>query len=99
MYQRWVKTLCYLDLTTDGHASFSKLVLATILITCIIQQNLNLGIVIALLSASFGKSTFVAFLKRSEIRASDAHVKQEISEKITQEIIDRRNTDRGFEPA
>lgn len=97
LFQWWTNALCYADLTTDNRPSFSKLVLLAILVTCIIRNCLSLGIVIALLSASFGKSTFVAFLKRSQIAASEQDI--HVTAQSRQEIIARRDPTLGIDPA
>lgn len=93
MLQRWVSILCYLDLTTGEKPSFSKLCCAAILVASIAQRNLSLGVVIALLSASFGRSMWTAFLVRWKGET------QEIVTEQRQEIIERRDPVLGAEPA
>ena len=84
--------LCYFDLTTGEQPSFSKFVCLTILVATIVQNRLTLGIVIALLAASFGRSMFLAFLARSNVQAV------ETASLVRQEIIERRDGQAGVEP-
>ncbi|MCC7196364.1 MAG: hypothetical protein IT356_12495 [Gemmatimonadaceae bacterium] len=93
LYQRWVALLCYVDMTTGEKPSFSKIVCAVILLAAVAQRSLTLGVIIALLAASFGRSVFVAFLHRAQISAEDTH------QTTRQEIIERRDTEAGVEPA
>ena len=93
MFNRWVQLLCFLDLTTGEKPSFSKFVCLAILVATIAQRNLTLGVIIALLAASFGRSVFLAFLNRSQVSATDATVTSR------QEIIDRRDAALGVEPS
>lgn len=92
MYLRWTQVLRFLDLTSEGHPSFSKFVCLAVLVASIAQRNLTLGIVIALLAASFGRSVFLAFLKRSTVQSSDVSVRER------REIVERRDPVMGVEP-
>jgi hypothetical protein len=91
MFERWARALCFLDLTTGNKPSFSKLVCLTILVATIWQGKLTLGIVIALLAASFGRSVFIAFLNRANIAANESHATTK------QEILERRVEGLGVE--
>ena len=93
MLARWTTLLCYLDLTTGDKPSFSKLLCLALFVVLSVQNKLTLGIVIALLAASFGRSVFLAFLNKSEIRANETR------EHRTIEIQDRRDAALGVEPA
>lgn len=95
MRARWIRWLGYLDLTSDGSPSFSKLVCLAILVTCIVRDCLTLGVVIALLAASFGRSVFLSFLSRSRVETSERVTR----EHRTVEITARRDQDLGLEPA
>ena len=63
--QRWTHWLAFADLTVDDHPSFSKFCVVAILVWAIATNSLTLGIVITILAASFGRSVFLAFLKRN----------------------------------
>lgn len=93
IYARWVQLLCYFDLTTAEKPSFSKFVCLAILLHGIATNNLTLGIIIAILAASFGRSVFLAFLHRSNVQAT------ETAATARQEIIERREASLGIEPA
>lgn len=71
IYRRWAAVLRFLDLTSNGHPSFSKFVCVAILVATIVQGRLTLGVVIALLAASFGRSVFLAFLRRGDLQRGD----------------------------
>jgi len=92
-YQRWGAALRYLDLASQGHPSFSKFVCLTILVASIWQDNLTLGVVVALVAASFGRSVFIAFLNRSTVVAAETENRER------REISERRDVTAGIEPA
>lgn len=91
-YERWVRVLRYVDLVSDGHPSFSKFTCLAILVAVVAQRQLTLGIVIALLAASFGRSVFIAFLRRSSIEARQIDVRER------REVVERRDPALGIEP-
>ena len=80
LYTRWVGALRYLDLTTDGRPTFSKIVCAVCLVYFIASHELTLWITVALLAASFGRSVFVAFLRSRAGNESPPAVSDEAQE-------------------
>jgi hypothetical protein len=96
VFQRWVQFLCYFDLTTGDKPSFSKFVCVAILVAAIAQSTLTLGVIIALLAASFGRSVFLAFLNRTSVRVNDENARLTAEHRV--EIIERRDMTLGVEP-
>jgi hypothetical protein len=88
----WVKLLCFFDLTTGEKPSFSKLMCVALFVALTAMGELSLGVVIALLAASFGRSVFLAFLNRSSVQATETR------EFKTVEIQERRDAAQGVEP-
>ena len=79
LYARWVCILSFADLTTGGSPSFSKFVCLTILGAAIAQKSLTLGVIIALLAASFGRSVFLAFINMVRPRGGLAFAAESMS--------------------
>lgn len=74
LYPKWVSALRYVDLVNGSHPSFSKIVCAIILIASVAQRNLTLGVVIALLAASFGRSAFLSAINKGNLKLQgDSH--------------------------
>lgn len=64
MFARWTSLLCFVDLVgPDGRPSFSKFMCVAVFVAALADR-ISLGMAVAILSASFGRAMWSAFLTR-----------------------------------
>lgn len=72
LWDGWRWWLRWLDLTgADGGPSFAKLVTVAVLVVAVWTETFGVTIAVAVLAASFGRSTFVALLRARATRPNE----------------------------